>query len=150
MCDLRVDPLDPKAVGEAVILFDEYRQFYGQSSNLSAAHKFLCERVTAGDSKVFVATLDNIAVGFTQLYPSFSSVAMQRIWILNDLFVTAEHRKKGVATALLQSAQEFATLTHAARLVLATATDNSAAKNLYGNNGWVLDKSFDHYLLKLT
>ena len=150
MSDIQLSSITPKTVNEVALLFDEYRQFYGQPSNPSAAQKFLRERVAAGDSEILVATFDNVAVGFVQLYPSFSSVVMQRIWILNDLFVTVEYRKKGVATALLRSAKEFACKSGAARLVLATATDNSAAKKLYENNDWVPDNSFDHYLLQLT
>jgi len=36
-------------------------------------------------------------MGFAQLYPSFSSVSMKRLWILNDLFVSSEARGKYIS-----------------------------------------------------
>ena len=83
------------------------------------------------------------------LYPSFSSVAMKRIWILNDLFVLPTARRTGVGRRLLEQAADFARATSALRLVLATATDNHQAKALYEKLGWHLDQDFDHYALSL-
>lgn len=131
-------------------LFDQYRQFYKQQSNVEAAREFLEQRVDGGESVIFFARVGSSPVGFCQLFPSFSSVAMQRIWILNDLFVAAEQRNKGVATALLTAATDFAKQDGAARLILSTATDNQAAKRLYEAQGWQLDTAFDHYQLQIT
>src|SRR5690242_5552272 len=96
-----------------VPLFDGYRQFYKQSSDLAGARNFLQARLMQGDSVIFLALLDGAAVGFTQLYPSFSSVSMKRLWILNDLFVAETARKHGIASALLQKAQQHAAETGA-------------------------------------
>ena len=74
-------------------LFDSYRVFYRKESNLEQAKNFLQERISENDSKIFIA--ENTAseiVGFTQLYPLFSSTRMQKLWLLNDLFVDAKHR----------------------------------------------------------
>ena len=79
------------------ILFAQYRVFYGQSFEPDAAKLFLEERLNKEESVVFIATENEEVFGFTQLYPSFSSVGMKKIWILNDLFVAAGHRQKGVA-----------------------------------------------------
>jgi hypothetical protein len=71
-------------------LFDSYRQFYGQEPDLPGARRFLEARLRCRDSVVFLAFRDDAtrtSVGFVQLYPSFSSVSMKPIWILNDLFV---------------------------------------------------------------
>ena len=77
-------------------LFHSYRQFYGQAADLPQAHNFLLERLTQGESVILIAVAQNSncfdCLGFTQLYPSFSSVSMQRIWILNDLFVLPKFR----------------------------------------------------------
>jgi hypothetical protein len=80
---------------ELVALFDQYRVFYKQPSNLEAARHFLKERFQTSDSTIFVARENSCGRGFTQLYPSFSSVSMKRIWILNDLFVETPYRKQG-------------------------------------------------------
>src|SRR5687767_8930354 len=90
-------------------LFDGYRQFYGQRSDRDAARAFLSARLQAAESVVLMALLDDgPAAGFTQLYPTFSSVRMARVWVLNDLYVDVAARGHGAARALLQSAAEFA------------------------------------------
>lgn len=76
-----------------VSLFDAYRMFYRKPSDKEAAKQFLFERLKNRESIIFLALVDNEAVGFTQLYLSFSSVSMQPIYILNDLYVTKEYRK---------------------------------------------------------
>ena len=83
------------------VLFDEYRQFYGQSTNIEAARRFLSERLEKEDSYLIGAFLDDVLVGFTQLFPSFSSVGMSPKLILNDMYVLESVRKTGVAEALL-------------------------------------------------
>ena len=79
---------------EALVpLFDGYRQFYGQASNPEAAREFLGQRFRQRQSTVFVAESAGQAVGFTQLFPTFSSVALAPAFVLNDLFVLAEFRR---------------------------------------------------------
>src|SRR5438046_1813330 len=80
-------------------LFDAYRRFYGQQPDLPGAAAFLTDRLASEQSVVFLA-VDGAAspatsLGFVQLYPSFSSVRMKPIWILNDLFVATEARRLG-------------------------------------------------------
>lgn len=134
-------------------LFDGYRQFYGQAADLSQAHNFLLERLTQGESVILIAVAQNSnsfdCLGFTQLYPSFSSVSMQRIWILNDLFVLPKFRNQGVAVALLNAAKTFAIDTKAKRLVLATAIDNYPSQRLYEKAGYRKDTAFYHYQLNV-
>lgn len=90
-----------------VPLFDAYRQFYRQPGDPDGARRFLADRLQRGESTIFLAVQDSIAVGFTQLYPSFSSGAMARIFVLNDLFVVPSARRAGVGTMLLQAAADF-------------------------------------------
>jgi len=85
-------------IDSLVRLFDAYRQFYGQSSDPAAARNFLTERLQREESVIYLALHGDEGCGFTQLYPAFSSVAMRRIWILNDLFVPPEARRSDVAT----------------------------------------------------
>jgi ribosomal protein S18 acetylase RimI-like enzyme len=88
--------------------------------------------------------------GFTQLYPSFTSVRMKPLWILNDLFVAPEARRCGVGRQLMDAALELAKSTGAARLVLSTAKDNASAKSLYFSLGYRVDERFDHFELPIT
>lgn len=119
-------------------LFDLYRTFYEQPSDLALAHRFIGERLQQGESVIFLAEIDGKAVGFTQLFPSFSSVGATRIWILNDLYVDATARRQGVAQALLQAASEFARADGARRLELETDHGNDSAQALYRRLGWEL------------
>ncbi len=135
---------------EAVVpLFNAYRMFYEQSSDPVRARDFLQQRLHAGDSVIFVAVRGDAALGFAQLYPSFSSVATQRIWILNDLFVAPHARGQGAAQALLRHAQQWGQETQAKRLVLSTAITNAAAQRVYEKLGWQRDTAFYHYELIL-
>ncbi|MEX1138632.1 MAG: GNAT family N-acetyltransferase [Bacteroidota bacterium] len=133
---------------EALIpLFDQYRQFYGQAEDLKGARAFLLERLGKRDSVVYMAftTPGNEALGFIQLYPSFSSVAMKPLWILNDLFVTKIGRRQGVAEKLIRQAEKHARDTQARGLVLETAIDNSPARRLYEKLGWSMEDGFLTY-----
>ena len=134
-------------VDDLAPLFDLYRQFYGQASDLAAARAFLSERLRRDESVIFIATADDVALGFTQLYPSFSSVSVRRLWILNDLFVSPAARRGGVGRRLLERAREWAVETGAKGLTLTTALTNSAARSLYESCGWRLDDEFAHYQL---
>lgn len=130
-------------------LFDQYRQFYHQPSDLEGAKAFLAERVANEQSVIFVAVAEPTngrrSLGFTQLYPSFSSVRMRRSWVLNDLFVAPDARGMGVARALMDRARKFAADNGIASLSLATAIDNRPAQALYESLGWVRDEKFYHY-----
>ena len=122
-------------------LFDAYRRFYHQPSDLPRACDWLRERMQRGESVVLVAERDGTAIGFTQLYPMFSSVRTARLWILNDLFVAADARRLGVARALLDAAAQACKEDGAAGLMLETGRDNAAARALYRAAGWHEDES---------
>jgi GNAT superfamily N-acetyltransferase len=134
---------------EVVVLFDRYRVFYKQPSNLEAARHFIQERLQVNDSKIFIARKNGCGVGFTQLYPSFSSVSMKRVWILNDLFVEKSHRKQGVAKLLIGAAENYARETGAVRIILTTQISNTAAQSLYESLEYCQDQDFYHYALQL-
>jgi GNAT superfamily N-acetyltransferase len=132
----------------AAPLFDAYREFYGQRSDVAAAHAFLAERLRRDESVVFLAVEPGgQALGFMQLYPSFSSVSLRRLWILNDLFVHPDGRRGGVGRRLLERAREWAVETDAKGLILSTAVGNRAAQSLYESCGWKRDDEFRHYQL---
>ncbi len=128
-----------------VELMDGYRQFYGQTSDPVAARRFLLDRFNHGESVIFLASQDGIPVGFTQLYPSFSSVALARIFVLNDLYVNEQGRRNGVGRALISAAIEFAKTVGAVRLTLSTAVTNFSAQSLYSDMGWVKEDDFYFY-----
>jgi ribosomal protein S18 acetylase RimI-like enzyme len=117
-------------------LFNDYRVFYKQASDLNAAKKFLEERLLKNESVIFLAFNEDNAVGFTQLYPVFSSVSMKRAWILNDLFINASSRGKGAGVLLLEAAKQLGRETESKYLLLQTQDDNYTAQHLYNQNEW--------------
>lgn len=143
----RATPVDLDALAP---LFDAYRVFYRQASDLATARAFLGQRLQHRESVVFMARDRTSALGFTQLYPAFSSVSARRIWILNDLFVAPRARQRGVARALMSAARAFAFETGALRLVLETAEDNGPAQALYESLGYVRETGERHYALTLA
>jgi ribosomal protein S18 acetylase RimI-like enzyme len=130
---------------ELAQLFDQYRQFQGQASDLTAARDFLRARFDHGESVIFMAHEGEQPVGFAQLYPSFSSVALARVFVLNDLFVHESGRRKGVASKLLAAIEAYATAQGAVRITLVVAKPNTAAQALYEATGWQQDEHFFMY-----
>ncbi|WP_407568862.1 GNAT family N-acetyltransferase [Deinococcus altitudinis] len=136
-------------------LFDAYRVFCKQPSDVAAAHAFLTERLRLNESVILLAELgDGVAAGFTQLYPAFTSVGIRRLWYLNewylnDMYVAPEARRRGVSTALLEAARQHGLATGAARLVLTTELDNLAAQATYEAHGWKRDERYYTYELPL-
>ncbi|MEL7531801.1 MAG: GNAT family N-acetyltransferase [Bacteroidota bacterium] len=129
-------------------LFDAYRVFYEQASDLEAAANYLRDRLQKGESQIYWAQdLSGTGLGFVQLYPSFSSVSMQRLWILNDLFVAEQARRMGVGEGLMERAKEMAISTKAKGLQLETGENNLKAQSLYEKLGYVKnDEYFVYYL----
>jgi ribosomal protein S18 acetylase RimI-like enzyme len=142
----RAVPSDLETVTE---LFDAYRRFYRLPADLARARRFIQDRLTRDDSVIFLAEQGDQVLGFTQLYPSLSSLSTARVWVLNDLFVAPEGRRKGVGEALLDRARRHAEETGAACLELATERSNVDAQRLYERLGWRKDDGHVHYSLPL-
>jgi ribosomal protein S18 acetylase RimI-like enzyme len=136
-------------VAEVAALFDGYRKFYRAASDIEGARRFLAERLANRQSVIILASVAAKAAGFTQLYPSFSSLSMAPVLVLNDLFVSPEARGHGVGRALLDAAAEYGRQVGAVRLVLQTEATNTPAQALYERAGWKRELSFWSYNLSL-
>ncbi len=126
-------------------LFDLYRIFYRKTSDLDQAKKFISERITQQDSTIFIFEKKNSIVGFVQLYPIFSSTRMQKMWLLNDLYVLASERGLNIGVALLKHAQFFAKETKTCGLLLETEKTNVIGNKLYPKLGFELIDSSNFY-----
>ena len=131
-----------KDIDKLSILFDKYRIFYKQQPDIARAKSFLKKRMKRKEAVIFVAEERKELIGFTQLFPIFSSVSMQRAWLLNDLFVNEKARGMGAATQLLNTAKEFGAETKSKWLLLQTAADNFTAQKVYEKNGWIKETDF--------
>jgi ribosomal protein S18 acetylase RimI-like enzyme len=138
------EPL-PDDVERLVALFDAYRVFYEQASDVRQSERFVKERLEERVTRFFVATVDGTVGGFVHLLPLFHTTTMRHAWLLEDLFVAPECRGRGAGTALMKYVETFARSTGAARISLTTAHSNVNAQRLYEAMGYRLDTTFRTY-----
>jgi len=137
---LKVITVGIDQIDALVELFDGYRVWYGKSSDKPAAKNFLSERINRKESIIYIClNQDKQAIGFTQLYPIFSSTRMKRMWLLNDLFVHPDHRGKGVSKLLINQAKELSKQTEACGILLETEKSNNIGNKLYPAMGFHLE-----------
>jgi ribosomal protein S18 acetylase RimI-like enzyme len=126
-------------------LFDAYRVFYRKESDLEGASTFIEERITNAESIIYLAFSGTEVVGFTQLYPIFSSTRMKRIWLLNDLYINKNYRGRGISKMLLDKSKQLAKDTNAAAVILETEKSNDIGNRLYPSTGFTLENDVNHY-----
>jgi len=139
---MKIIQVQEDQLDQVVELFDAYRVWYGKPSDKATAKNFLGDRIRTQESVVYAC--ENEAgklVGFTQLYPLFSSTRMRRMWLLNDLFVAKEFRGQGISKLLIDKAKDLARSTHACGLLLETETTNDIGNRLYPSVGFELEKN---------
>ena len=148
---MQINLANPADLDVVAPLFDLYRQFYKQPAAPDVARKFIAERLERRDSVIFLGTRGEEGLGFVQLYPLFSSTAPRpgRLWLLNDLYVTAAARCLGVGRALMERARSHALDSGATGIFLQTAHDNLPAQRLYESLGYRRDDLFVVYELPL-
>ncbi len=147
MSKIEIKRIDQNEANLVVGLFNQYRIFYGKFSDLGMAKAFIDARLEHNESVIFVALDENKPVGFTQLYPKYSSVRLVKNWILNDLFVDPEYRKKGIGEELIRTAMDFAKGQGSTYVQLETAVDNFTAQSLYEQIGFVKQGPDEEFLL---
>ncbi len=142
---MRIVFADPSHIDILLPLFEGYRTFYKQQPNPEASKAFLLERMQQQEATVLLALSNQgAALGFTQLFPIFSSVSLEPMYLLNDLFVAPEARKQGVGAALLNAAKELCKKQQRKGLLLQTASDNPAQK-LYERLGWIKEEDLFYF-----
>jgi ribosomal protein S18 acetylase RimI-like enzyme len=148
---MQIQRIDANTLSLVVELFDKYRVFYDQPSDIKIAKQFLQQRIFNNESVIFAAIDDEnekiIPAGFTQLYPLFSSVRATKNWILNDLYVDANYRKLGIGRKLIDAAIHFAKEQGATFIQLETMPDNITAQRLYEAIGFEQYNPFEGELV---
>ena len=149
MTTIRLASLDD--LPQLAALFNAYRVFYEQPSDITVAKQFIAERLNNKDSAILVAlNSEQKIIGFCQIYPSFCSVIAAKIGVLYDLFIEPSVRKSGAGKALMLVAHEYAVEHGFARLDLTTAKTNLPAQTLYESLGWVRDAVFYSYSKEIS
>ena len=133
-------------------LFVTYREHFGQLPYPDSSRKFLEKRISRKESVIYLAMADDEdkILGFCQLYSSFSSLSLKRVWILNDIYVAEDARRQLVADRLLHTAKQMAKETNAVRMRVATSRDNEVAQKVYESIGFVEDEQFKNYVLPIN
>ncbi|WP_455922247.1 GNAT family N-acetyltransferase [Pseudomonas putida] len=134
-------------------LFVKYREFYGELPYPDSSRAFLEKRLRRKESTIYLALPDDDdkkLLGFCQLYPSFSSLSLKRVWILNDIYVAEDARRQLVADHLIRTAKKMAKETQAVRLRVSTSADNEVAQKTYESIGFHQDTEFLNYVLPIN
>ena len=126
-------------------LFVKYREFYGALPFPDSSRAFLEKRLRRKESVIYLALADDDdkrLLGFCQLYPSFSSLSLKRVWILNDIYVAEDARRQLVADNLMRVRVLHSLQTaHSVNLV---------AQKTYESIGFKEDTEFKNYVLPIS
>jgi ribosomal protein S18 acetylase RimI-like enzyme len=132
-----------------VPVFDAYREYFQQERNPLAVQKYLFDKFEHRESVMFVAEKQSQIVGFAQLYPTFSSLTLQRVWTLNDFFIIQNYRNRGIGQQLVLAVKEYGALTKAKGIELTVQHANTKEWNFWEKRGFMMDKEFRSYFYKL-
>jgi GNAT superfamily N-acetyltransferase len=138
----------PEHLDALLPLVAAYRAFYEQSPDEQRERRTIESHLRNGTSTIFLAVEREgarRAVGFMQLFQTFSTVWLGPALILEDLFVLPDVRRGGIATALLQRAVAFAREIGATGMFLETAMNNAPAQAVYERAGWIREGRFYKY-----
>jgi len=140
-----IDDLD-----RLVPAFDSYRQRYRQDSEPSEVEEFLKSLIEEEKSKIFLSYEGDELTGFVQLYPSFSSIGLAPIWILNDFYIFGGSNRREIASGLLDAARMLCDASKAIRLEVTTRKENHRLHKIYRDYGFEKDYKYDYYFLRLS
>ena len=146
---ISVRTLTDADVASVTSLFSAYLDFYGVARDPSAEKTFLEARLSATDSTGLGAFVDGKMVGFALCHHAYNSLRLAPAWILHDLFVHPEHRRQGIAKALIEAVHARAKAAGACEVILSTAHDNKNAQALYEKLGYSMDTKFRVYVRDL-
>ena len=127
-------------------LFNDYRIFYEQDSDVPASRAFIRQNLEQKRSKLFLLPDDaGSPIGFSQLYPAICSLELKSYYYLSDLYVVPSARKNGHAKYLMNYITDHCLNEGAQRLTLDTATTNKAAQSLYESLGYEREEVYITY-----
>jgi GNAT superfamily N-acetyltransferase len=129
MIDVRRIALEDRADWER--LFRAYMTFYEREEPQSVYDRAWVEFLRGERMHARVATLDGRIVGIVHFLPHANTSVPTDVCYLQDLFVDAPARGRGVARALIAAVVDWARERGCARVYWSTKQDNAAARVLY-------------------
>jgi ribosomal protein S18 acetylase RimI-like enzyme len=124
------------AFDQVAALFDDYRAHYGRPSAPEDTRSWLREQVTQHRLTAAAAIRAGDVCGFVTVTIMPASLMLGTAWSIRDLYVAPDHRRTGIANALLQHIIHHAGTAGAHRVSLQTETDNIPALRLYTDIGF--------------
>jgi ribosomal protein S18 acetylase RimI-like enzyme len=144
---MEIRPATEQDIDEVLPLFGGYQRFYTGAAQDDDRNRAFLRRFLGDDGRLLVARDDNgAAVGFANLYWTFSSTTAEEHVLLNDLFVSQEARGGGVGLHLIEAARAVARERGSRTLSWQTALDNRAAQRLYERTGAERSAWFEYEL----
>jgi GNAT superfamily N-acetyltransferase len=138
-----------KDLPKIVPIFDSYREYFKQQKNPLKVESFLFEKFVHLESVIFIAEQESEVIGFAQLYPIFSSLSLERVWLLNDFYISEEYRNNGIGKQLFAKVKEFTLLTKSKGIELSVEHTNRKAWQFWEKQGFRIDDEFRFYFYKL-
>jgi GNAT superfamily N-acetyltransferase len=134
---IEIAPVGDAEFEQLLPLIGAYQRFYevedvDEERNRSFFRRFLAP---SEDGMLIGARDGGRFLGYACLYWHFSSTLARETVLMNDLYVEADARGKGVGRALIEASRDVARKRGAAHLEWATAPDNLTAQRLYDSTG---------------
>jgi GNAT superfamily N-acetyltransferase len=93
-----------------------------------------------------IATDGDRDLGFATLFWSWETTTAGRVGVMNDLYVIAVSRGRGIGSALINACLERCRGHGAVRMIWQTAVDNLAAQAVYDHVGATRETWVDYWL----
>ncbi|MFL6078090.1 MAG: GNAT family N-acetyltransferase [Mycobacteriales bacterium] len=124
------------AFDQVAALFDDYRAHYGQTSSPEITRYWLYDQIARHRMSAAAAIRADQVCGFITAAIMPASLMLGTAWSIRDLYVVPDHRRSGIAKALLQHIIHNARTAGAHRVSLQTEIDNIPALTLYTQAGF--------------
>jgi ribosomal protein S18 acetylase RimI-like enzyme len=132
-------------------LFERYLRFYEEQVDVVLCQKYLVERIEKEEAVVFIVVEEQngiiVALAFSVMYVTFSTIGLKKFWSLYDLYVEEEYRKQGIAKTLIDKCKELAAEDNPIGVVIESRISNQSAHRLFDSVGFV--KEGEHYFYYL-
>ena len=123
---------------------DFYQVAPSDESLLSMARALILDPTHEGVQ--FLASDGGTDVGFATLFWSWETTIASRVGVMNDLYVGAESRGRGVASMLIDACLRRCRDHGASRMIWQTALDNHRAQAVYDHVGATSERWLDYWL----
>ncbi|PNZ39544.1 GNAT family N-acetyltransferase [Mammaliicoccus vitulinus] len=142
---MNISRLQVNEVNKIIPIFNEYRVYFGEQSDIDAAERFLYENLSSDNAVIFIAEDNDDVIGFIQLYTMLSSMKMSELLIINDLYLTAKARGQRIGEKLMHQVFKYGKENGYETIYLETEKSNIGGNRLYTKLGMQIDDEHNYY-----